>query len=244
LRAEISAVAPEASIQRTVLRHPAAGWTVETPEHLLASCAAFGLSNLEIVLSASELPILDGSAAPYAEAFERIGLEEQDSAALPAPAWTVREPVAFRHRDAEITALPGVEALTLSYYIDFPETALGTQGYVYMLDSCSFVREIAPARTFVLEADIEKLRARGLIRGGDPRIAVVVGRDRYLNPPLRFPEECIRHKIIDLLGDLVLAGGAPRGHFSANRAGHAAHLAFLDFLRKGQHISWIHPPPQ
>jgi len=240
LRADLSAVTPDENLRRTVLRHPE-GWTIQTPEHLLSACVGLGITNLEIEVSGSEeVPILDGSAKPYAETLQKAGLEEQRGAQ--AGVWTVREPLFFRHGDAEITALPSDSLLTVACFLDFPGTVLGNQSVVIQLDPDTFLRHVAPARTFVLESDVAALRAAGLIRGGSLDIAVVVGREAYLNSDLRFPDECARHKVIDLLGDLALVGGLPRGHFMTFRAGHISHLAFGHFLRKENRLRWIRPP--
>jgi UDP-3-O-[3-hydroxymyristoyl] N-acetylglucosamine deacetylase len=138
--------------------------------------------------------------------------------------------------------LPSEKDLTIACFIAFPGTVIDRQSLALRITEDGFVGEVAPARTFVLESDILALRERGLIKGGTPELAVVAGRDAYLNPPLRFPDECVRHKILDFLGDLALVGGVPRGHFMVVRAGHASHLAFNLFLRKEDHLRWMHPP--
>ncbi len=240
LKADLDFTAPDDSLRRTVLRSPA-GWAIETPEHLLACCAAFGLTNLEIEQSAAETPILDGSAAPFAEGFLRAGIAEQEGP--PAPEWTVNGPVAFRAGEAEIAALPARDALLIACFVEYPGSAIGSQAALWRWEGGeAFAREIAPARTFALKRDIEALRAMGLIRGGSLECALVADEKDYVNPPPRFENECARHKIIDLLGDLTLAGGLPRGHFMVFRAGHAAHLAFGRHLRKENRVEWLNPP--
>lgn len=236
----LDAIVADASLRRTVLRHPG-GWSVETPEHVLATCGALGITNLGLELDGSpEVPFLDGSALPFAEGIEKAGIVEQDG--CEAARWTVDRPLSFRHGDAEFAILPSEEDLTIACFIAFPGTVIDTQSLFLRITGDGFARELAPARTFVLESDILALRERGLIKGGTPELAVVAGRDAYLNPPLRYPDECVRHKILDFLGDLTLVGGLPRGHFMVVRAGHASHLAFNLFLRKEDHLRWIHPP--
>lgn len=240
LRADLEFVNPNDNLRRTVLRHPE-GWSIQTPEHLLSACVGFGIANLDVEVDGSEeVPILDGSAKPFAEALRTAGFRDQPEAK--APVWTVTEPLFFRHGDAEIAVLPGEDQLTIACFLDFPGTVVGSQGAVMRLDPEVYLREVAPARTFVLESDVAALRAAGLIKGGSLDIAVVVGREAYLNDSLRFPDECARHKIIDLLGDLALVGGLPRGHFMAFRAGHIPHLAFAHHLRKEHRLRWIQPP--
>lgn len=239
LKVSLDAVAADASLRRTVLRD-AAGWSVETPEHVLSTCIALGISNLILELDGPEVPFLDGSALPFAEGMRKAGIVEQDG--FEAARWTVDRPLSFRHGDAEFAVLPSESELTIACFIAFPGTVIDTQSLALRITGDGFVGEVAPARTFVLESDIAALRERGLIKGGTPELAVVAGRDAYLNPPLRFADECVRHKILDFLGDLALVGGLARGHFMVVRAGHASHLAFNLFLRKEDHLRWIHPP--
>ena len=191
---------------------------VQTPEHLLAALYGLGIDNCCIELDGPELPILDGSAKCYVEAITGVGIVEQDQPRrqLTVQALTVHE------RDAFVTAVPSSEpGLRVSYGIDFPEP-IGQQWCSLKVDPESFAREIAPARTFTLLAQIEQLKARGLIQGGSLDCALVAGPQGWLTPPT-WSDEPVRHKILDLLGDLSLAELTLEGHIVAYKAGHTLH---------------------
>jgi UDP-3-O-[3-hydroxymyristoyl] N-acetylglucosamine deacetylase/3-hydroxyacyl-[acyl-carrier-protein] dehydratase len=210
-------------LRRTIL---AAGTAeVHTVEHILAAVVGLGIDNLRMELDAMEAPEpADGSARAIAAALREAGVEEQ---ALPRQYHEIREPVTLHEDGVQMVAIPH-DGLRLSFTIQYDNPLVGTQYRSLEITPEVFVREIAPARTFALYEDIEKLRAAGMIRGGTLRNAVVVRGGEILNEEgLRYPDEFVRHKILDLLGDLALLGRPIRGHILSVRSGHATHVAFV-----------------
>ncbi len=191
-----------------------------TVEHLLAALAGTGVSQAEIWVEGGEIPLLDGSALPWVEAIAEAGLTplgERSEPSLPAEPLTVRQGLGF------VTAF-AAEERRLAAAVEFPQAAIGRQLFSLTLTPESFVREIAPARTFGFREQVEQLRQAGLIRGGALDNALVCDGERWLNPPLRFEDEPVRHKLLDLLGDLALAG-LPRAQVFAYRGSHGLHTA-------------------
>lgn len=198
---------------------------VRTVEHLLAALAGMGVDNARIELDAPELPLLDGSAQGWVEAITEVGLAAQTAdrggMALEAPIWV-------RQDDAFVAALPASE-LRFTYGIDFDLPAIGNQWHSWSPQT-SFATEIAPARTFGLAHQIEYLQQQGLIKGGSLDNALVCSAEGWLNPPLRFPNEPARHKLLDLIGDLSLLGAFPTAHFLAYKASHQLHTQLVRSL--------------
>ena len=199
---------------------------VETVEHLLAALAGRGVDSVLVELDGGEVPILDGSAAPFAQAIADAGL-----VALAEPRRTIVlvKPFALEERDAALEASPSA-AFSVVYTISFDHPAIGTQTLEVRPDPDVFLREIAPARTFGFLRDLPDLRRRGLARGGSFANALVLDETSVLNGPLRFPDEFVRHKVLDLLGDLFLLGVPVRGRFQARRAGHGLHLRAVRYI--------------
>jgi UDP-3-O-[3-hydroxymyristoyl] N-acetylglucosamine deacetylase len=194
--------------------------SVQTVEHVSSALAGFCIDDARIEVTGPELPILDGSALPWAEAISRVGAREgEGDRGGRSP---IDEPLWVRSGDAFVVAFPAGE-LRLTYGIDFPPP-IGNQWRSFSPDRDDYISEIAPARTFVQLDDVERLRASNLIQGGSLDCAIVCGPDGWLNPPLRFPDEPVRHKLLDLLGDLSLLGKIPRGHFVCYKAGHRLHI--------------------
>ena len=206
----------------TVLRN-GAGVEVSTVEHLLAALACAGVDNLFIDISARELPALDGSSAPFSDMVERVGVQPQA-----APRRYVRVLKTFRvqHGDAFAEIAPA-ERLELDVSIDFDDPAIGQSRMQYAPDERSFRDHIASARTFARQSDVAALHRAGLAKGGSLRNAVVVDAGRVLNPEgLRFPDEFVRHKVLDLLGDLYL-GGPLLARVRTHAGGHALNHALM-----------------
>jgi UDP-3-O-[3-hydroxymyristoyl] N-acetylglucosamine deacetylase/3-hydroxyacyl-[acyl-carrier-protein] dehydratase len=214
--------------RRTILQEN--GVQIHTMEHVLAAVAGLGLDNLVIEQSSMETPEpADGSAAPFARALAEAGLVDQDR---PKRHIKVTKPVTWEENGVFLSAVP-YRGFRVTFTIEYDHALIGRQSITLDIDDQTFLREIAPARTFVLERDLEALRAAGWIRGGRLESAVVVGRDRILNPePLRYPDEFVRHKVLDLLGDLSLLGGPLLGHVTAVRSGHQSHVAFVRRLKQ------------
>jgi UDP-3-O-[3-hydroxymyristoyl] N-acetylglucosamine deacetylase len=197
-----------------------------TIEHLMATLYAFGIDSADIELDGEEIPIMDGSARPFAEAIARAGLESLDA---PQETIRIREEFSIEEGDASVRVTPA-DSFEVSYRIEFDHPAVGVQGMSIELDRTSFVSEIAPARTFGFLKDVPGLRARQLALGGSLENALVLDEEKLINGPLRFPDEFVRHKILDLVGDLSILGHPVQGRFSADRAGHGLHLRTVRFL--------------
>ncbi|HTK30572.1 MAG TPA: UDP-3-O-acyl-N-acetylglucosamine deacetylase [Candidatus Saccharimonadaceae bacterium] len=214
--------------RRTILQQD--GVQIHTMEHALAAVAGLGIDNLIIETSTMEIPEpADGSAAPIARALMEAGFQTQDR---PARYIKVTKPVEWSENGVQLQAVP-YNGFKVSFTIEYEGTPIGTQSLSLDIDETVFMKEIAPARTFVLERDLDALRQAGWIKGGRMQSAVVVGNDGVRNPePLRFPDEFVRHKILDLLGDLFLLGGPVIGHVTARRAGHQGHVAFVKHLKE------------
>ena len=195
-----------------------AGRPLATVEHLLAALAGVGLTQAEIWVDGHEIPLLDGSALPWVEAIAEAGLVDLGPRA-PLPA--LAAPISCQRGESFVQALPS-ERLLLSAAIEFPQPAIGRQLFSLALSPETFVREIAPARTFGFKDQVEQLRQAGLIQGGALDNALVCDGDHWLNPPLRFEDEPVRHKLLDLIGDLALVG-LPLAQVMAFRASHNLH---------------------
>ena len=214
--------------RRTILQQD--GVQVHTMEHVLAAVAGLGIDNLIIETSTMEVPEgHDGSAAQIAGALLNAGFEDQDK---PTRHIKVTKPVRWSDGKVELSAVPDSD-FKISFLIDYDHPLIGVQERTITVTPESFLKEIAPARTFVLERDLELLRQSGWIKGGRLESAIVVGQDRVLNDEaLRFPDEVVRHKILDLIGDLFILGGPLLGHVSAKRSGHQGHVAFIKRLKE------------
>jgi UDP-3-O-[3-hydroxymyristoyl] N-acetylglucosamine deacetylase len=203
------------------------GVLISTTEHLLSACIGMGIDNVIVELDNLELPILDGSALPYVEAFLNAGIRVQRRK---RETIKVLKPVEVREGNKFIGVYPG-SGYRISYEIDFP-APIGKQKTCVDLAAEMYGHQIAPARTFGYKADEQKLRDMGLIRGASSENAIILGANGPENGPLRFDDEYVRHKVLDLIGDLALAGKRIEGHVVAERAGHAMHTAFVSRLLK------------
>lgn len=202
------------------------GVLISTTEHLLSALVGAGIDNIIIELDNLELPILDGSALPYIQAFHRVGFKKQKRR---RQYLRVLEPVEVRDGDKFIGIYPG-EDFSISYQIHFSQP-IGRQSFsVCLATADAYETQIAAARTFGFVEDEKKLRDMGLIRGVSEQNAVILSRDGVRNGPLRFPDEFVRHKVLDLIGDLALAGHHILGRVVAERAGHAMHTALVSRL--------------
>ncbi len=193
--------------------------SVRTVEHLLAAAAGAGVSNLRVEVHGEEMPILDGSAAPYVEALAEAGIVDQRGH---QPLHTLRGPVWVVNDTAWALAVPA-DHLRITYVVPLPATRLGTQVVDFDLNRHRFAHEIAPSRTWGFAHELQALRQAGLARGASAGNALGIGPEGYLSPP-RFPDEPARHKVLDLLGDLMLAECVLHAHIIACGAGHTLHL--------------------
>jgi UDP-3-O-[3-hydroxymyristoyl] N-acetylglucosamine deacetylase/3-hydroxyacyl-[acyl-carrier-protein] dehydratase len=212
--------------RRTTLKNDEA--EVHTIEHLCAALMGLGIDNLKVEVNSEEMPGLDGSALVWAEQLQKAGVVEQRSA---RKTLEVREPIAVAVGDSFITAVPNdQEGLALSYTLDFPGTPVRSQYLAIDVTPENFREKIAPARTFCLASEIEELKQRGLGRGATRENTIVVGAPQDGAPPPRFDDELVRHKVLDLLGDLFLLGADLRGRVVATKTGHAANRRLVGRL--------------
>lgn len=200
------------------------GTQVATIEHLMSALSACGIDNAVIELNGPEVPIMDGSAAPFVFLIECAGVELQAS---PRRALRILSEVSVAEPHRSASLAPG-GGFTVGFEIDFGDTVIGRQEWFTEVTESAFKRDVARARTFGLAQDIEKMRAMGLARGGSLDNAVVVNGQEVLNEGgLRFHNEFVRHKVLDSIGDLYLVGAPIIGHFQGDRAGHALTLRLL-----------------
>lgn len=210
------------------------GTFISTTEHLLAALAGVGIDNAVINVDGNEIPIMDGSAAPFVHVLNRVGRREQRAGRRVLR--LLRE-VVYREAETEIRILPH-DRLKITCEIDFPHPAVRRQSYSVELSPRRFMKEIAPARTFGFAHEVEALRERGLALGGSLDNAVVIDRQGVVNREgLRYSDEFVRHKILDLVGDLALLGCPIAGHVIARRAGHRHHVGLLREIVR-QPASW------
>jgi UDP-3-O-[3-hydroxymyristoyl] N-acetylglucosamine deacetylase len=224
------------------------GVLISTTEHLLSAIAASNIDNILIEIDNLELPILDGSALPFFRLIAQAGNKRQRARRTYIK---VLRPIEVLEHGKRIAVYPA-DDFRITYRIDFPHPIIGERQLTFAPSGVAgrncdsgkegsvsdYEREIAPARTFGLLEEVEVLRRNGLIRGGSLENALVVTRDGVLNPEgLRFPDEFCRHKVLDLMGDLVMLGHPLLGHVIAERAGHAMHYGLVSQLLR-EKASW------
>ena len=195
--------------------------SVETVEHLLSALVSLGIDNVIVELNSPEVPIMDGSAAPFVYLIQEAGIKKQ---AKNRKFLKIVRPIALSRGDKRIAIYPS-DHFKVTYSVSYDHPLLRHQSRTLRITEESFVEEIAPARTFTFLKDVEMLRQNGLALGGSLENAVVLGETGVLNA-LRFEDEFVRHKILDAVGDLGLVGYPVIGHLVAHRAGHALHTEF------------------
>lgn len=220
IRADVGSVARVAYATTLMNR----GVWISTVEHLLSALYGLGIDNAYIELDNFEVPILDGSAYPYTEAISRVGIVQQNRRRQYI---RIVEEFTLADGDKTLSIVPS-DSFSIKYEIDFPHPLIGPQVLDVDLTGTKYATDIAPARTFGFYDEIEKLQASGLIRGGSLENAIVLTQSGMLNDTsLRFADEFVRHKTLDLLGDFALIGQPVLGRLIANRAGHALHTRFV-----------------
>ena len=207
--------------RRTALRR--GDVMVHTTEHLLSAAVGLGIDNLEVELDGEELPGMDGSARQFVELIQSAGSVEQDAECKEI---VVREPIGISANGASLVALP-YDGLRISYTLDYPADLIPAMHYSVELTDERYAQEIAPARTFVLRREAEALLAAGLGKGANTENTVVINNDGSVEGEQRFPDEPVRHKILDILGDLALAGAPIRAHVIAVKSGHELNAALV-----------------
>ena len=198
---------------------------IQTTEHLLAALSGLGIDNISIEMDSVELPGLDGSAKGFLEAIKSAGFVEQDA---PKKILEPKSPLWCKAGDAMLVVLPD-EHFRVSYTLSYP--GIGTQFFSATIDENTFENEIAGARTFCSEAEAMELLKRGLGKGANYDNTLVMGPEGPINNKLRFSDEPVRHKVLDLVGDLYLAGMSLKGHVIAIKSGHKLNMELVNRLK-------------
>ncbi len=208
------------------------GVLISTTEHLLSAFTGLGLDNAIVELDNLELPILDGSALPFVELIQKAGIRKQRR---PRRYMKILREFEMREGNKFISVYPA-DSYSISYSINFPHPLIGKETFQVELSNGSYLRNIAAARTFGSRADEKAMRNMGLIRGASRDNCIVLTRDGIENGPLRFSDEFVRHKVLDLVGDLALLGKPILGKVVADRAGHAMHTALVSRILRDRSL--------
>lgn len=194
-----------------------------TVEHVLAACNGLGIDNIILEVNSSEPPISDGSAQAFVEAIRKTGIVTLDR---PKNFIEVQEPIWLFENGLELAIIPS-HRLEITYKIDYDHPVVGIRSASFLITEDNFAEKIAPARTFCFLKEVDILRQQGKIKGGSLDNAIVIGEHDFLNEELRFDDEIVRHKILDVIGDLTLLGAPVKGHIIAVRSGHAFNIRFV-----------------
>lgn len=213
------------------------GSNVQTVEHLMAALAGLGIDNLIVEIDSDEVPIMDGSAAPFVFLLQEAGILEQSA---PRKYIKIKKTIQVGTEDKFIKITPA-EELSITYTINFNHPLINTQKAHYALTEATFIKKISRARTFGFLHEAKQLREAGLIKGGSLDNAIVLGDYQILNGSLRFEDEFVCHKIIDFLGDLYLLGRPIIGHVTAYKAGHGLHSILVKEISRYLH-AWEFVP--
>lgn len=208
----------------TTLRH--GDTVVQTTEHLLSALYGMGVDNVTVELDGPEVPIMDGSATPFLMMLDEVGLRQQ---AVARKILKITKPFRFE-KDGKVLEIEPADQTKVTYGIDFDHPLIQRQTKTLKLTPAAYASMVAPARTFGFLKDVNYLKSRGLIKGGSIENAIVLDGDHMLNESLRFDDEFVVHKILDLLGDMAISGYRIQGHFKAEKAGHEVHALFLRAL--------------
>ena len=208
------------------------GVVLSTCEHLLSALRGSGVDNCFILLDNIEIPIMDGSSEDFVELIKKAGVIEQDA---PRRVFRVLEKVEFEAGDRKMSVEPSA-TYEIECLIDFPHPFINRQSYHFIFENGSFGKQIASARTFGFTHEIEMLRKANLALGGSLDNAIVLTQDGMLNEqPLRFDDEFVRHKILDIIGDFALLGMPIQGKITAEKSGHSVHASLMSKLLKNEH---------
>lgn len=199
---------------------------IQTLEHFMAVLFMLGVDSLIIELNGEEIPIVDGSAFPFVEAILKAGIKPLQEK---KKSIKILKPFIIQEEDAFISVVPDSD-FRITYLIEYDHPAIESQELSMSINKENFIKQIAPARTFGFLKDVPALRAQGLALGGSMENAIVLDEKSIINGPLRFPDEFVRHKILDFIGDLFLLNSSIIGHFKAHRAGHGLHLKAVHFI--------------
>lgn len=208
------------------------GVLISTTEHVLSAFIGLGIDNVIVELDNLELPILDGSSQPFVDMIRKVGIRKQRRA---RKYLRIRRELEMREGNKFIAVYPA-ESYSVSYSINFPHSLIGKETFEVELTNGSYLKHIAPARTFGSREDEQAMRNMGLIRGASRENCIVLTREGIENGPLRFSDEFVRHKILDLVGDLALLGKQLLGRVVADRAGHAMHTALVSRILRDKSL--------
>ena len=213
------------------------GVNVSTIEHFMAALAACGIDNLHVDIDGPEVPVLDGSAAPFIKLIQEVGIKDLD---VSRRFIAIRKPLEIIEGEKRISIIPS-RFFRISFDIAFDHSAISVQQYSMKFTTENFCKEIAPARTFGFLHEVEYLKANGLARGGSLENAVVIDKNGVMNPEgLRFQDEFVRHKILDAFGDFSLLGSPLLGHIRAFKAGHDLNAQMVRKIQDNpSHWSWV-----
>jgi UDP-3-O-acyl N-acetylglucosamine deacetylase len=200
---------------------------IHTVEHVLSALYALSITNIEIELDSPEPPALDGSAKGYCELFKKAGIFKQNG---DFPVIKLRAPLVIRDNEKAIIAIPD-NSFKITFMINYAVPFIGTQVLQFKFDENRYLKEIAPARTYGFMNELEALKSKGLALGASTENAVAIDNNGYVNEP-RFHDELVRHKALDLIGDLSLMGAEIKAHIICIRSGHAMNIAFAKKLKE------------
>lgn len=218
--------------RRTTMSHDDLQGTnaeVQTIEHVIATIKGLQIDNLILEINNVEVPGLDGSARPFVEKLQEAGIVEQNAY---APVYELREPIPYEQGDVSMIALPHNGPLKISYTLDYEELSPRTQYLSVELTPETFTREIAPSRTFCMRSEVQQLRRQGLGKGSTTQNTLVMDGNKPVDNELRFPDELVRHKILDLVGDLFLINADVNMHIIAVKSGHSSNMKLVEKIRK------------
>ena len=218
------------------------GVRIYTVEHLMAALNGLGIDNLAIDIDAEEIPGLDGSSLEFLKALENAGIVEQQEE---KNVFAIQEPIVVSNKNSTIVIVPH-EQLHVSYTLDYDHPLLRSQYFSQAIDIHSFTKELAPARTFCLESEANEIRAHGLAKGANYQNTLVMSARGPVQNTLRFPDECVRHKVLDIVGDLFLLGYHVKGSVYATKSGHALNRALVKKIDAQRHkfTTVVHPTAQ
>lgn len=228
IRVGVDAAIAEESYRRTTIASPD-GVRVHTVEHILSALYGLVIDNISIEIDGDEAPFADGSAQPFVELLLSAGIRSQDRIREHV---VIDRPIHFHeHPDVSVAALPW-DGFAITFFVEYKSRIVNKQEIHLSITPEVYRKEIAPARTYCFFRDIEEMRAQDLIKGGNLDRAIVIGEDGILNDSLRFPDEIIRHKVQDIIGDLALIGNQIKGHIIAKKSGHRAHVQFIKMMKE------------
>jgi len=212
--------------------------SVQLVEHLLSAFHGCGLQNVRVEVEGPEIPVGDGSAQEFVRLIEEAGLQQFE---ISQPALRIEHPIYWSEGNVHLIALPA-DGLRISYTLHYPQSSLlGSQFYSFALTPESYKAELSSCRTFSLYEEIAPLIEKGLLKGGGLENGLVIQGNQILNPDgARFPDEMVRHKVLDLLGDLALLGAPLNAHILSVRSGHASNIAFAKTILKALNIQREH----